>query len=73
LGALLIYLLFNSSCSNVLQAMKVLIEQTVVFNLVGEVQCKAEFDMVRALDENDAINITIGDAIKALWTDPGTS
>jgi len=57
--------------SNVLQAMKVLIEQTVVFNLVGEVQCKAEFDMVRALDENDAINITIGDAIKALWNDPG--
>ena len=27
--------------------------------------------MIRGLDENDAINITIGDAIKALWTDPG--
>ena len=66
------YFYFYSPFSNVLQAMKVLIEQTVVFNLVGAVQCKAEFDMVRALDENDAINITIGDAIKALWTDPGT-
>lgn len=27
--------------------------------------------MIRGLDENDAINITVGDAIKALWTDPG--
>ena len=27
--------------------------------------------MIRRLDENDPINITIGDAIKALWTDPG--
>lgn len=57
--------------SNVLQAIKVLAEQAVVFNLIGAIQCKAEFDMIRSLDENDAINITIGDAIKALWTDPG--
>ena len=57
--------------SNVLQAIKVLCEQTVVFNLVGQVKVKEQFDLVRALDENDTINITIGDAIKALWNDPG--
>ena len=38
--------------SNVLQAIKVLAEQAVVFNLVGAIQCKAEFDMIRSLDEN---------------------
>ena len=27
--------------------------------------------MIRSLDENDVINIAIGDAIKAVWTDPG--
>ena len=27
--------------------------------------------MIRRLDENDPINISVGDAIKALWTDPG--
>ena len=29
--------------------------------------------MIRSLDENDVINIAIGDAIKAVWTDPGKS
>ena len=38
--------------SNVLQAIKVLAEQAVVFNLVGSIQCKAEFEMIRGLDEN---------------------
>ena len=38
--------------SNVLQAIKVLAEQAVVFNLIGAIQCKAEFDMIRSLDEN---------------------
>ena len=37
----------------------------------GQIKCKEQFEMIRGLDENDAINITIGDAIKALWTDPG--
>ena len=30
-----------------------------------------QFELIRRLDENDAINIFIGEAIKALWTDPG--
>ena len=44
-----------------------------LFHIIGQIKCKDQFEMIRGLDENDAINITIGDAIKALWTDPGTS
>jgi GTPase SAR1 family protein len=33
--------------SNVLQAIKVLAEQAVVFNLVGQIKCKEKFDMIR--------------------------
>ena len=51
--------------------MKVLIEQTVVFNMVGSVIAKTEFEMIRGLDENEAINIAVGDAVQALWNDPG--
>jgi len=57
--------------SNVLQAIKVLCEQAAVFNLVSQIRAKEAFDMVRSLDENDSINVAIGDAIKALWNDPG--
>lgn len=98
--------------SNILQAIKVLAEQAVIFNLVGnqnnlflltnmrykiclmsilnsdisvphflkiyfrifiigQIKCKEQFEMIRSLDENDVINIAIGDAIKAVWTDPG--
>jgi GTPase SAR1 family protein len=57
--------------SNILQALTVLCDQAVTFNMVGLVKATAEFNMVRALDENDAINVTIGNAIQALWTDPG--
>jgi hypothetical protein len=57
--------------SNVLQAIKVLCEQAVVFNLVGQVVAKDEFNLIRNTDENGQINVTIGNAVKALWADPG--
>eukprot|EP01038_Epipyxis_sp_PR26KG_P016071 gene16071-21822_t len=57
--------------SNVLQAMKVLIEQAIAFNLVGSVQAKAQFDMIKGFDDGEIINITVGNAIKDLWNDPG--
>eukprot|EP00286_Rhodomonas_abbreviata_P026130 CAMPEP_0181297182 /NCGR_PEP_ID=MMETSP1101-20121128/5099_1 /TAXON_ID=46948 /ORGANISM="Rhodomonas abbreviata, Strain Caron Lab Isolate" /LENGTH=351 /DNA_ID=CAMNT_0023402093 /DNA_START=60 /DNA_END=1115 /DNA_ORIENTATION=- len=57
--------------SNILQAVKVLVEHAIAFNLVGQVECKAEFDMLKALDENDAITMSVGNAIKAFWSDPG--
>ena len=41
--------------------------------LTGQIKCKEQFEMIRGLDENDVINIAIGDAIKAVWTDPGKS
>jgi len=57
--------------SNILQAMKILLEQAVATNLLAQVEAKAEFDMIRALDENEAINVSVGDAIRILWADPG--
>ena len=57
--------------SNVLQAIKVLCEQAVVFNLAGQVVAKDEFTLIRSTDENGQVNVTIGNAIKTLWTDPG--
>eukprot|EP01039_Chlorochromonas_danica_P001232 gene1232-1344_t len=57
--------------SNVLQAMKVLIDQTIAFNMQNQVVAKASFELIKGLDENDVINGTVGDAIKELWADPG--
>lgn len=61
-------LIFN----NVVVSIKILCEQTVNLNLVSQVTFKTEFDMIRAMDENDPINVTNGKAIEMLWTqDPG--
>lgn len=57
--------------SNIVQSMKALCEQAVVFNLVGQIKAQTEFEMVRGMDENDAINVAVGSAIGALWNDPG--
>jgi len=57
--------------SNVLQAIKVLCDQAAAFNMQEGILAKEQYDMVRSLDDNDAINVTIGDAVKVLWTDPG--
>ena len=57
--------------SNILAAMKTLCDQAVSFNLVSSIQCKSDFDMLRGLDENSPISMTVGDAVKALWNDPG--
>lgn len=57
--------------SNIINAMKVLCEQAVAFNMTNQVQCQRELEMVRKLDENEAISVPIGDAISALWADAG--
>lgn len=57
--------------SNIIQAMKILIDQANAFNLTSQVQAKEAFDLISSIDENDVINVKIGDAIKALWQDPG--
>lgn len=57
--------------SNILQAIKVLVEHAISFNMVGQVNAKAEFEIIKNIDENEAITISVGNAIKALWNDPG--
>eukprot|EP01032_Pedospumella_encystans_P009568 gene9568-11251_t len=57
--------------SNILQAIKVLVEHAISFNMVGQVIAKAEFEIIKNIDENEAITIVVGNAIKALWNDPG--
>lgn len=57
--------------SNILQAMKVLCEQTSNLNLMDKVEAKKEFAMIKSAEENDLINVVLGDAIKALWADAG--
>ncbi len=56
---------------NIMQAMKVLVDQAAIFNLVELVQAKEAYELIKGMDENDAINVHVGDAIKALWHDPG--
>jgi GTPase SAR1 family protein len=57
--------------SNILQAIKVLVEHAIAFNLVDQVEAKVEFELLKSIDENDAITLAVGNAIKALWHDPG--
>jgi len=38
--------------------------------MTGEIVAKEQFQMIRDIDENQPINVTIGDAIKTLWLDP---
>lgn len=57
--------------SNILQAMKILIDQAVTFNMVNQIAAKEEFDIIKGLDENDVINVRVGDCIEALWADSG--
>lgn len=56
---------------NILQGMKVLCEQAVNFNMVGEIEAETSFEMLRNIDENETIDVLIGGAIKELWLDPG--
>ncbi len=57
--------------SNIINAMKVLCEQAVVFNMTSQVGASSQLELVRKLDDNEAITPAIGDAIQALWADPG--
>jgi len=54
--------------SNVLQGIKILLDQVEEFNLQDKIQCRNQFDEVKSVDENEIITVTIGNAIKTLWT-----
>lgn len=56
----------------VIAAMKILIDQALVFNMLSLVQAKAEFEIIKTVDEYDTtINEAVSNAINALWKDPG--
>ena len=55
--------------SNVIVAIKILADQVVVMGLDGQVAAKASFELIRKLNENDPITVSLGDAIKELWND----
>jgi GTPase SAR1 family protein len=57
--------------SNVLQAIKVLVDQAITFNLVDNIKEKESFDLIRGLDDSNVVNLAVGNAIKKLWQDPG--
>ena len=62
------------TCNLIVVACKPQPSSIIFLNLLtGQIKCKEQFEMIRSLDENDVINIAIGDAIKAVWTDPGKS
>jgi len=56
--------------SNILQAIKTLVDHAISFNLAQQVQCKEEFELIRTIDESATITVQVGNAIKALWNDP---
>jgi len=57
--------------SNVVVAIKILAEQAVNMGLVDQIAAKSSLEMIRKMNENEPINVTVGDAIKELWNDPG--
>lgn len=58
---------------NTISSMKVLVEQTTKMGYESEVDSanKEQFEMISAIDEGAIIDADVGNAIKALWKDPG--
>lgn len=56
---------------NILQAMKLLCDQAVIFGVESQIQAKNAFEMIKNIDENEKIDVVIGGAVKELWQDPG--
>ena len=57
--------------SNIICAMKILITNAKALGLVNQVQCNEELEMISGIDDSENITVTIGDALKKLWNDPG--
>lgn len=57
---------------NIIQSIKYLCEQTVIFGMDDRLTDKEGFKLVRSLDDSDDITVVIGDAIKRFWLDPVT-
>lgn len=63
--------LISTIHNNILQAVKKLTEQVISLNLLSQVEAVEEFELLKDIDEGEHITPVIGDAIKALWCDPG--
>lgn len=57
--------------SNILVATKVLIEQAIIMDLLGEIKSMDSFKLLQETDESAPIDVVLGDTIKEFWTDPG--
>lgn len=57
--------------TNIIQSMKILVEQTAIFGLVSSVVATDAFAMVKGFNDNQLINMEVGNALTDLWKDPG--
>jgi GTPase SAR1 family protein len=57
--------------SNIISTMKLLCQQIILLDLMSKINAEKEFHFVSSLDESLELNISIGNAIKILWEDPG--
>lgn len=57
--------------SNIMAAVKILIEQTYTLDLFGEIKDVDAFNKLAEADENAPIDDALGDSIIAFWADPG--
>jgi hypothetical protein len=57
--------------NNTVASMKILVDQTYTWKFEETVVAQDALAMVKAADEAAVIDITMGNALKALWTDPG--
>lgn len=57
--------------SNILSACKILIEQAINLDLVGEIKAMDAFKILKETDENAPIDTALGDTIKEFWADDG--
>jgi len=57
--------------SNTMNAMKILVDQALTFGYEGDVEAKEAFTLIKTSSESTEVDEKIGDAVKALWADPG--
>ncbi|CAM9812933.1 unnamed protein product [Chrysoparadoxa australica] len=55
--------------NNSLVSIKILCDQAEIFGLKDDIACQESFEAVKACDEGDAIDMTLGPHVKALWED----
>mmetsp|Transcript_6556 Transcript_6556/g.10717 ORF Transcript_6556/g.10717 Transcript_6556/m.10717 type:complete len:359 (-) Transcript_6556:191-1267(-) len=57
--------------SNIVVACKTLAEHTISLNMMDEVKSVDAFKTIQSIEDNTPIDVTLGDAIKEFWNDPG--